>query len=146
MKLRSRLSELEMGRQHTEQTMVEKHRVTVADVVTDYHLRPPITPKDEARASELRDLIDRMGEINLMAIEEHAALAERHGFLLAQKADLETALGQLNQAIGMINKTCKRRFREVFDLVNSKFQEIFPRCFLGGQARLLLTKIGRAHV
>jgi chromosome segregation protein len=139
MQLRTRLSELELSRQHTEQTMQEKHRVLVSEVVIDYHLRPPISPKDEERASELRDLIDRMGEINLMAIEEYKEVEKRYNFLIAQKTDLETAVGQLEKAIDLINKTSRQRFREVFDLVNAKFQEIFPRCFLGGQAYLRLS-------
>ncbi|MBL9002695.1 MAG: chromosome segregation protein SMC [Myxococcales bacterium] len=139
MALRTRLSELELGRQHAEQTMQEKHRVLVSEVVTDYHLRPPISAKDEDRASELRDLIDRMGEINLMAIEEYKEVEKRYNFLVAQRTDLETAVGQLEKAIELINKTSRQRFREVFDLVNAKFQEIFPRCFLGGQAYLRLS-------
>lgn len=139
LKLRTRLSELELARQHAEESAQERHRVALGDVVTDYHLRPLITPADEERAQELRELIDRMGEINLTAIEEYKEVEKRYSFLVAQKTDLETAVGQLEQAISLINKTSRQRFREVFDLINSKFQEIFPRCFLGGQAHLRLT-------
>ena len=138
--LRSRLAELEMARQHTEETVMERHRVSVADIVTDYHLRPLAGPVEEERASELRELIDRMGEINLTAIDEYREVEKRYSFLVSQKNDLETAVGQLEQAIGLINKTSRQRFREVFDLINAKFQEIFPRCFLGGQAHLRLTQ------
>ena len=105
----------------------------------EYHLRPQVQKADEQRAVELRDLIDRMGEINLTAIDDYNELLKRHGFLIAQKTDLETALSQLDQAIVLINKTSRQRFREVFDLINTKFQEIFPRCFLGGNAHLKLT-------
>jgi chromosome segregation protein len=80
-----------------------------------------------------------MGEINLTAIDEYNELSKRHGFLLLQKADLEKALAQLEEAIVLINKTSRQRFQQVFDLVNHKFQEIFPRCFVGGQAHLKLT-------
>ena len=45
-------------------------------------------------------------------------------------------LAQLDQAIVLINKTSRQRFREVFELINVKFQELFPRCFVGGQAHL----------
>src|SRR6185503_14307754 len=61
-----RLSELHLGRRGLEEAAIERHRVVLAEVVSDYHLRPQIGPKEEARAKELRDLIDRMGEINLM--------------------------------------------------------------------------------
>ncbi len=78
--------------------------------------------------TELRGLIERMGEINLTAIEESAELQKRFDFLTSQKQDLESAIAQLEAAIEKINKASKRRFRETFDAVNEKFQEIFPRC------------------
>jgi len=140
LKLRGRLSELQLAKKHAEEAAAERHRVVLAEVLHDYHLRPPVSKVEEERARELKDLIDRMGEINLTAIEEYEALSERHRFLVSQKADLETAVGQLEQAIVLINETSRQRFREVFDLVNAKFQELFPRCFLGGQARLSLTQ------
>ncbi|MCS6912605.1 MAG: chromosome segregation protein SMC [Myxococcales bacterium] len=139
-RLQMRLSELGTQRRHLEEAVLERHRVALSEVVHDYHLRPQFPEQAERRIVELRDLIERMGEINLMAIEECRELEKRHSFLLGQKQDLETALRQLQQAIAHINQTCRQRFREVFDLVNAKFQEIFPRCFLGGQARLVLTR------
>jgi chromosome segregation protein len=102
-------------------------------------LRHPAGPEEESRTNELRGLIERMGEINLTAIEESAELQKRFDYLTAQKADLDSAIGQLEEAIEKINKASKRRFREVFDAVNIKFQEVFPRCFGGGKARLSLT-------
>jgi chromosome segregation protein len=138
-RLELKLSELRVQRGHLEQAALERHRVELRQVVHDYHLRPPVTEKEEKRARELADLIDRMGEINLMAIEECRELEGRYSFLVAQKSDLEAAVRQLQQAITLINQTCRKRFREVFDLVNAKFQEVFPRCFMGGQARLVLT-------
>lgn len=136
---KARLNELLLQQRSVEETVIERHRVAVQDVLIDYHLRPRISRADEDRAQELRDLIDRMGEINLTAIEEYNDLSKRHGFLLAQKADLEKALAQLEEAIVLINKTSRQRFQQVFELVNNKFQEIFPRCFVGGQAHLKLT-------
>jgi chromosome segregation protein len=102
-------------------------------------LRPLFGDGEDERAKELRGLIERMGEINLHAIEEYEALDRRYQFLTAQKGDLEQALGQLDEAIARINKTSEQRFREVFELVNARFQEVFPRCFKGGSARLVLT-------
>jgi chromosome segregation protein len=127
------------ARQHLEETIAERYRVDVRDHLVDYHLRPPVNGETERRQKELRDLIERMGEINLHAIEEYNELEARYTFLTGQKTDLEQALAQLEEAIARINATSKQRFREVFDLVNAKFQEIFPRCFRGGHARLVLT-------
>jgi len=82
---------------------------------------------------------ERMGEINLTAIEEYDELNERYEFLSTHKKDLEGALGQLQRAIQKINRTSRKRFRETFDLVNAKFKEVFPRLFKGGRASLVLT-------
>ncbi|HEY7954739.1 MAG TPA: chromosome segregation protein SMC [Polyangia bacterium] len=131
--------DLQSGRVHLEETIFERYRVPLSLAAHDHHLRPLASETEDQRARELRELIERMGEINLHAIEEYNELEARYTFLTGQKGDLEQALAQLEEAIDRINKTSRKRFREVFDLVNAKFQEIFPRCFRGGQARLVLT-------
>jgi chromosome segregation protein len=137
--LELKLGEIRMNRSHLDEQIVDRYRLRIEEVVADYHLRPRIGEAEDKRLRELRDLIDRMGEINLTAIEEYQALELRFTFLLGQRGDLEAALGQLEEAIAQINRTSRKRFREVFDLVNQKFQEIFPRLFRGGRAYLTLT-------
>jgi chromosome segregation protein len=111
----------------------------VAEVVIDYHLRGLSGEIEEARVKELRGLVERMGDINLTAIEESAELQQRYDFLTAQKADLESAMSRLDTAIDKINRASRKRFRDVFDTVNAKFQEVFPHLFGGGKAHLALT-------
>jgi chromosome segregation protein len=138
--LQLRCQEATLRRRSLEEHMSDRYRdVSLAEVVYDYHLRHPAGPEEEARMSELRGLIERMGEINLTAIEESEELQKRFDYLTSQRADLESAISQLEAAIEKINKASKRRFREVFDAVNAKFQEVFPRCFGGGKAKLALT-------
>jgi chromosome segregation protein len=136
---RARLADLHSKRGHLEEAMAERYQVVLALECGDHHLRPPIGEVEEARRSELKSLIERMGEINLMAIEECAELEQRFTFLSTQKADLECALDQLAAAIARINKASKARFEETFEAVNKKFQEVFPRLFRGGRAHLALT-------
>jgi chromosome segregation protein len=136
---RAHLSDLERERVHVEETMMERYQAELARHVGDYHLRAPVGEADDARLRELRGLIERMGEINLMAIEECAELEKRFEFLSTQKGDLELALDQLEKAIARINRASKARFQETFEAVNAKFQEVFPRLFRGGQAHLALT-------
>jgi chromosome segregation protein len=88
---------------------------------------------------ELQKLVDEMGEVNLTAIEDYRVLEERFNFLSEQKNDLEESLHALQKAIQRINRTTRKRFMETFQLVNAKFQEVFPRLFCGGQAELRLT-------
>ncbi|MBN2576867.1 MAG: chromosome segregation protein SMC [Deltaproteobacteria bacterium] len=114
----------------------------VAEVVADFHLRGFCGESQEGRIRELRGLLERMTEVNLMAIEQSAELQQRYEFLSAQKADLESATNRLETAINKINHASRRRFREVFDAVNAKFQQVFPHLFGGGKAYLALTDEG----
>jgi len=111
----------------------------VVDLLSDFHLRPLSGEKEDSRIKELRGLLDRMGDVNLTAIEESEELQKRYDFLTAQKADLESAITRLESAIEKINRASRKRFREVFDAVNAKFQEVFPHLFRGGRATLALT-------
>jgi chromosome segregation protein len=92
-----------------------------------------------ARQAELQKLIDEMGEVNLMAIDEFKQMEERFAFLSSQKEDLEESMNALQKAIQRINRTTRKRFLETFHLVNEKFQQVFPRLFCGGHAELRLT-------
>lgn len=94
----------------------------------------------ERRAADVRRKLEALGEVNLGAIEEHEELAERFRFLSEQKADLESTLGSLREAILRINRTSRKRFEETFEAVNARFVENFPRLFRGGKAHLQLTE------
>ncbi|MGB7972600.1 MAG: hypothetical protein WCF31_11615, partial [Candidatus Deferrimicrobiaceae bacterium] len=96
----------------------------------------------EERAGEIRSRMTAIGEVNLASLEEHKELAERHSFLSSQKEDLEKSLEDLAKAIQRINRTTKERFSVAFDNINQKFQEIFPKLFLGGRAYLKLLEEG----
>jgi chromosome segregation protein len=93
-----------------------------------------------AQLDEVRQRLEALGDVNLGAIEEHEELRERFRFLEEQRADLESSLTQLREAIGKINRTSRKRFRETFDAVNERFQKNFPRLFRGGKAWLTLTE------
>ncbi len=83
--------------------------------------------------------IDRLGSINLTAIEEYKSQAERMNFLSEQRDDLMQALDTLDQAISKIDNESRRRFKETFDKINEGLQQKFPKLFGGGQAYLELT-------
>jgi chromosome segregation protein len=91
------------------------------------------------KADDLTTQIERLGTINLTAIEEYKAQAERLRFLNEQQADLMEALHILDQAISKIDKESRLRFKATFDKINSGLQEKFPKLFGGGQAYLELT-------
>ncbi len=91
-----------------------------------------------ARLEQVERRIQRLGAINLAAIEEFAQASERQQYLDAQNADLLEALNTLEDAIRKIDRETRARFRETFEQVNAGLQELFPRLFGGGQAHLEL--------
>ncbi|MDB4428146.1 hypothetical protein N9161_07970 [Porticoccaceae bacterium] len=83
--------------------------------------------------------INRLGPINLAAIDEYKIESERKDYLDTQNAELEEAMETLRTAIQKIDRETRTRFKETFDLVNTNIQELFPKLFGGGHAYLELT-------
>ncbi len=92
---------------------------------------------EKIEANELR--IQRLGPINLAAIEEFQQSSERKEYLDQQNADLTEALETLESAIRKIDRETRAKFKETFEQVNQTFQTYFPKIFGGGQACLELT-------
>jgi len=95
-----------------------------------------------ARSEQIRkdrQAVEVFGEVNLLAINEHDELKERHDFLTAQSADLNGSLGALQRTIARINRISRERFAETFEAVNLSFQSVFARMFPGGKGELRLT-------
>jgi len=93
----------------------------------------------EGELERLSGQIERLGPINLAAIEEFQGQSERKEYLDRQHADLMDALETLESAIRRIDRETRGRFRETFDRVNQGVQAMFPRLFGGGHAYLDLT-------
>ncbi|GAA0296391.1 chromosome segregation protein SMC [Psychrosphaera haliotis] len=83
--------------------------------------------------------IQRLGAINLAAIDEYDVQAERKGYLDEQYTDLNNALETLESAIRKIDRESRSKFKETFDKVNEGLQTLFPKVFGGGAAYLELT-------
>ncbi|OGT42947.1 MAG: chromosome segregation protein SMC [Gammaproteobacteria bacterium RIFCSPHIGHO2_12_FULL_40_19] len=93
----------------------------------------------QGKLDQVIQRINRLGPINLIAIEEYTTCLERKQYLDKQLDDLNTGLATLEEAINKIDKETKTRFKETFDQVNDRFQELFPTVFGGGKAYLELT-------
>ncbi len=87
----------------------------------------------------LQGRIQRLGQINMTAIDEYETESERKVYLDAQHADLIEALETLESAIRKIDKETRTRFKETFDKLNSGLQALFPKLLGGGHAYLELT-------
>lgn len=89
--------------------------------------------------SRIADRIQRLGAINLAAIDEFKIQSERKVYLDSQFEDLEKALQTLEDAIVKIDRETRTRFKETFDKVNHGLADLFPKVFGGGHASLELT-------
>lgn len=89
--------------------------------------------------NQVEQKIQKLGAINLAAIEEYQAACQRKEYLDSQLSDLNQALETLETAIKKIDRETRLRFKETFDKINHIFTQLFPRLFGGGQASLILT-------
>jgi len=92
----------------------------------------------EEAIAELRSKIDKIGPVNMMAIEQHRELEDRHVFLTTQRQDLIDSIAQTNEAIKRIDETTHARFRDAFTAINANFQQTFSTLFGGGRAGISL--------
>jgi len=95
----------------------------------------------DAVGEEIRDLqgkIDRLGSVNLDAIDEQEDLQRRVTFLRQQEEDLVGARDTLADLIERINRESRERFRATFDAVRGHFQDLFRKLFGGGKADVFL--------
>ncbi len=90
----------------------------------------------QERLDRVTARIQRLGPINLAAIDEFREQSERKAWLDAQHADVTASLETLEAAIQKIDRETRTRFKETFDRVNSGLQEMFPKLFGGGHAYL----------
>ena len=86
----------------------------------------------------LRAKVERLGAVNMMAIDQFDELEERHEFLTTQRQDLLDSIAATGDAIKRIDATTRARFHEAFTVVNTHFQLTFETLFGGGRAELVL--------
>jgi chromosome segregation protein len=92
----------------------------------------------EEAITALRAKIERLGPVNMMAIEQHEELESRYAFLTTQRKDLVESIAQTSEAIKRIDETTRARFTEAFAAINRNFQQTFSTLFGGGRAGLTL--------
>jgi chromosome segregation protein len=90
------------------------------------------------RLEELKAKIDALGPINMMALQELGEAEERFVTLTAQKADIEKAIAQTQEAIAEIKRRSKERFVDAFHQINENFKQMFVELFGGGQGEMRL--------
>lgn len=138
---------LEQARLASQTIIVQRDSLFEQIRETEYELEGlllalPAIADEKAWQDELQLLaqkIQRLGAINLAAIEEYQAASERKRYLDEQNDDLEEALATLEGAIRRIDRETRARFKETLEQVNDGIQDLFPKVFGGGRAYLALT-------
>jgi chromosome segregation protein len=145
--LRDAVTELEVSRARTESDLDHLARECHQAVgVAAAEAAAALTEEDHARdlegllqsVQEMREKLDKMGPVNILAVEQAQEHEERHQFLTAQRQDLLDSIAELDSAIKKIDRTSRERFREAFEVINRHFGEVFTQLFGGGTAGLSL--------
>jgi chromosome segregation protein len=100
----------------------------------------PLAAEEEI-CRTLRQRIEQMGPVNMMALDEYRETAERHAFLEAQRKDLIESIENTQETIKEIDQISRTKFDEAFARINENFAQVFSRLFQGGQAFLRLTDV-----
>ncbi len=130
-------SEVRLRAEHLVEAMREKYETELAGLEA---VEASEDEEDEGtRVETLRQRLQRLGEVNLTAIDELREFEERGTFLRSQRDDLERSLGDLERTIQKLNRASRTRFAETFAKANETFQKVFPRLFRGGEGKLVLT-------
>jgi chromosome segregation protein len=102
---------------------------------------PDISIDDmEDKLFRLRKKIANIEDVNLGAIKEYEQFKDRFDFLNEQRDDLVKAIDDLHKVVKKINRITQERFIKTFHSVNDKLNEVFPRLFEGGSAKLIMTE------
>lgn len=100
----------------------------------------PDSAQLETEIARLRRARDALGAVNLRAEEDARATTAEHDALVAEKADLESAVAKLRSGIAALNREGRERLLAAFDQVNANFATLFSHLFGGGEARLVLVE------
>ncbi|TQJ41334.1 condensin subunit Smc [Arthrobacter sp. SLBN-112] len=101
--------------------------------------KPYVRQEQEKRLRKAERDLASLGKVNPLALEEFAALEERHQFLSTQLEDLKASRRDLLDIIKEVDDRVQRVFAEAFEDTQAQFVRVFERLFPGGEGRLVLT-------
>jgi len=136
--LRIELSQLEVRQQDLVERVRDELQIELAKAYENYTHQDVDWEAIKAEIADLRGKIERLGSVNVEAIEEQDTLEKRHEFLSTQVQDLNSSRGQLQQLIIRLNNKSREKFQETFEEIRRHFQEIFRKLFGGGRADIML--------
>ncbi|NUP76387.1 MAG: AAA family ATPase, partial [Nonomuraea sp.] len=132
-----------------EQRALEEFGVEVESLVSEYGPDAPVPgdppvpyvrEEQEKRARAAERQMNQLGKVNPLALEEFAALEERHAFLTSQLEDLKKTRRDLMTVVKEVDDRVEQMFSSAYEDVAREFEQIFTRVFPGGDGRLVLTE------
>jgi len=136
--LKIELGQLEVRGQTLVERVQEELQIDLVQSYEDYRDEEVDWDKVKEEIAELRSKIERLGNVNVDAIDEQENLEKRYNFLSNQVEDLNTSRVSLQQLISRLNKKSREKFRETFEEIRVHFQQIFRKLFGGGKADIVL--------
>lgn len=136
--LKIELSQLEVKTQMLVERVREELQIDLAKAYENYEDRSVDWDAVREEMAQLRSKIERLGNVNLDAIENQENLEKRHTFLTNQVEDLNKSQTSLQQLISRLNKKSREKFSQTFEEIRAHFQQIFRKLFGGGKADILL--------
>ena len=138
----SELAKLHSDLEHLEASCLAEVNVEAqvlrADAAMVRLLGEELTAEEET-CRALRERLEQMGPVNMMALDEYKETAERHGFLETQRNDLIESIENTQDTIKEIDQISRTKFDEALARMNENFAQVFSRLFQGGQAFLRVT-------
>jgi chromosome segregation protein len=140
--LSAAVAKLQSDAQHMSETCLNELGIARDTLLSDPTLTTVAGEQLTAEEQLYRDLrakLEAMGPVNMMALEEYKATAERHAFLDTQREDLISSIENTTATIREIDQISRQKFEEAFTQINENFQATFKKLFGGGHAFIKLT-------
>jgi len=138
----SELAKLRSDLEHLEASCLAEVNVEASVLRADTelaHIEGELLIAEEEACRGLRQKMEQMGPVNMMALDEYKETADRHTFLETQRTDLIESIENTQETIKEIDQISRTKFDEAFARINENFANVFTRLFHGGQAFLRLT-------
>ena len=140
--LSARAAKLTSDVEHMEQTCINDLSVepaTLREDATILRIEAEALVTEEESARALKQRLEAMGPVNMMALEEYTETATRHTFLETQRKDLIDSIENTQASIKEIDEVSREKFDQAFKVINDNFSTSFSKLFGGGQAFMRLT-------
>ncbi len=140
--LSARAAKLTSDVEHMEQTCINDLAVEPAILREDANIQrieADLLATEEEAARALRQRLEAMGPVNMMALDEYTETAARHEFLETQRKDLIDSIENTQASIKEIDDVSREKFDQAFAVINENFSTTFTKLFGGGQALMKLT-------